>query len=87
LCSIETDKATMDYEMQDEGYLARTFFPEGTKDIPLGVALAILTETPEDIPAFDNYTDGGAAAAESTPAAAEATPVAVTPAASTPAAS
>lgn len=36
LCSIETDKATIDYEMQEEGYLAATFFEEGSKDIPLG---------------------------------------------------
>jgi pyruvate dehydrogenase E2 component (dihydrolipoamide acetyltransferase) len=36
LCSIETDKATIDYEMQEEGYIAAILFPEGTKDLPLG---------------------------------------------------
>ena len=49
LCSIETDKATVDFEMQEEGYLAATFFPEGTKDIPLGKVLAILVEDEDDI--------------------------------------
>ena len=29
LTDIETDKATMDFEMQDEGYLAKIFVPAG----------------------------------------------------------
>lgn len=44
LCSIETDKATIDFEMQDEGYVAKLLYEEGTKDIPLGKILAILVE-------------------------------------------
>jgi pyruvate dehydrogenase E2 component (dihydrolipoamide acetyltransferase) len=55
LCSIETDKATVDFEMQEEGYLAATLFPEGTKDIPLGKVLAVLVEEEEDIPQFANF--------------------------------
>ena len=44
LCSIETDKATVDFEMQEEGYVAAMLFEAGTKDIPLGKVLAILVE-------------------------------------------
>ena len=33
LASIETDKAVVDYEMQEEGYVAKLLFPEGTKGI------------------------------------------------------
>jgi len=29
LVSIETDKATVDYEMQEEGYIAALLYPEG----------------------------------------------------------
>jgi len=29
LCSIETDKATMDYEMQEEGFIAKLCYPDG----------------------------------------------------------
>ena len=70
LCSIETDKATIDYEMQDEGYIAKLLYPEGAKDIPLGSAMAIVVDNEEDIPKFADYTvaDGGAA----TPAPAKA---------------
>jgi len=33
IVEIETDKATMDYECQEEGFLAKVFVPSGTKDI------------------------------------------------------
>ena len=61
LCAIETDKATMDYEMQEEGYIAKVLFPAGEKDVPLGVALAILVENKEDIAAFANWVPQGSA--------------------------
>lgn len=68
LCAIETDKATIDYEMQDEGYVAKLLHPDGTKDLPLGTVLAIVVDDEDDIAAFADYTDDGGAAA--TPAAA-----------------
>ena len=74
LAGIETDKATVDYEMQEEGFIAKLLFEEGANDVPLGTAIAILVEDEKDIPAFANYVPGGApaqaAAAEATPAAA-----------------
>ena len=36
LCEIETDKATMGFETPEEGYLAKVFVEEGTKDVPVG---------------------------------------------------
>ena len=36
LAQIETDKATMDFETPDEGYLAKIIAPAGTKDVPVG---------------------------------------------------
>lgn len=91
LCSIETDKATVDFEMQDEGYVAKLLYPEGAKDVPLGKVLAIIVDDVDDIAAFADYTgDDGAAAATPAPAtpapAAPATPApAATPASPTPA--
>jgi pyruvate dehydrogenase E2 component (dihydrolipoamide acetyltransferase) len=55
LATIETDKATVEYEMQEEGYLAKILFPEGSKGIPLGTALAILVEKKEDIAKFKDF--------------------------------
>ena len=79
----------MDYEMQDEGYVAKLLVEEGTKDIPLGRVLAILVDEEEDIAAFADYVDDGAAStpAPAAPAAPEPAPAAAaapTPAAPTP---
>jgi pyruvate dehydrogenase E2 component (dihydrolipoamide acetyltransferase) len=74
LCAIETDKATMDYEMQEEGFIAKVLYPAGEKDVPLGAPLAILVENKEDIPAFANWSPQGAAPTPSAAPVAEAAP-------------
>ena len=79
LCSIETDKATVDFEMQDEGFVAKLLFDAGTKDIPLGVPLAIIVDDEDDIAAFKDYVPEGKAEAPKQAApepVAEATPAA-----------
>ena len=66
LCGIETDKAVVDFEMQEEGYVAKILHPAGAKDVALGQVLAIMVEDEEDIAAFKDYV------AEDAPAAAPA---------------
>jgi len=39
LCEVETDKASVGFEMQEEGYLAKILLPEGSKDVPVGQVL------------------------------------------------
>lgn len=55
LVEIETDKATMDFECQDEGYLASILAPEGTKDFLVGKPLAVFVEEKGDVPAFKGF--------------------------------
>lgn len=47
--------------MQEEGYIAKLLFPEGTKDIPLGTPVAILVDSKEDVDKFKDYKEEGAA--------------------------
>ncbi len=42
LKQIETDKATVDFESQEEGYIAKILLPEGASDIPMGTPVAIM---------------------------------------------
>jgi len=42
LCSVETDKATVDFEVNEEGFLAKILFAAGTKDIPIGEVCYII---------------------------------------------
>ena len=70
LAAIETDKAVVDFEMQEEGYIAKILFDAGAKDVPLGAPVAILVDNKEDVAAFANYSPdsaGGSAPAEPAP--------------------
>ncbi|KAG6016243.1 Component of pyruvate dehydrogenase complex, mitochondrial [Claviceps lovelessii] len=56
LVEIETDKAQMDFEFQEEGVLAKILKESGAKDIAVGSPIAILVEEGTDIAAFDKFT-------------------------------
>uniref|UniRef100_A0A0N5BYC3 Acetyltransferase component of pyruvate dehydrogenase complex n=1 Tax=Strongyloides papillosus TaxID=174720 RepID=A0A0N5BYC3_STREA len=75
LCEIETDKATMGFETPEEGYLAKIFLPEGTKDVPIGKPLCIIVQDKEAVAAFANYKPSEVASAK----AADTKPAATTP--------
>lgn len=56
LAEIETDKATVDFEMQEEGYVARLLIEEGAQDVLLGEPVAILVDSKDDINSFKFWT-------------------------------
>ena len=69
LASIETDKATVDFEMQEEGFIAKLLYPAGTKDVSIGTIVAIVVENQEDVAKFKDFKlEGDAAPATSAPA-------------------
>ncbi|KAG5642407.1 hypothetical protein DXG03_002839 [Asterophora parasitica] len=49
LLEIETDKATIDVEAQDDGVLGKILLPDGSKNIPVGKVIALLAEEGDDI--------------------------------------
>lgn len=55
LAQIETDKATMEFETPEEGFLAKILIPAGSKDVPIGKLLCIIVENKDDIAAFENF--------------------------------
>ncbi|XP_070990106.1 dihydrolipoyllysine-residue acetyltransferase component of pyruvate dehydrogenase complex-like [Oncorhynchus clarkii lewisi] len=86
LAEIETDKATIGFEVQEEGYLAKIMVSEGTRDVPLGAPLCIIVEKESDIAAFSDYVEAaGTDVSTPPPAPAPAPVVAPTPAAASPA--
>lgn len=58
LAEIETDKATLAFENQDEGFVAKILAPAGSKDVKVGQLVAVLVEDADHIPAFANFTAG-----------------------------
>ncbi|KAI0781397.1 hypothetical protein BD413DRAFT_505032 [Trametes elegans] len=49
LLEIETDKATIDVEAQDDGVLGKIIAQDGAKNIPVGKTIALLAEEGDDI--------------------------------------
>ncbi|KAI9849371.1 MAG: hypothetical protein M1838_000176 [Thelocarpon superellum] len=56
LVEIETDKAQMDFEFQEEGVLAKILKDAGEKDVAVGNPIAVMVEEGEDIAPFDAFT-------------------------------
>jgi pyruvate dehydrogenase E2 component (dihydrolipoamide acetyltransferase) len=49
LLEIETDKATIDVEAQDDGILAKIIVPDGSKNVQVGSVIAVLGEEGDDL--------------------------------------
>jgi len=58
LCEVETDKATVSYELQEEGVLAKILIDEGTADIKVGDAVAVAVE---DLDAYNKFLEADSA--------------------------
>ncbi|PFH56459.1 hypothetical protein XA68_16481 [Ophiocordyceps unilateralis] len=73
LVEIETDKAQMDFEFQEEGVIAKILKDSGEKDVPVGSPIAILVDEGTDVSAFEKFTikDAGGDAQSAQPSQAE----------------
>jgi pyruvate dehydrogenase E2 component (dihydrolipoamide acetyltransferase) len=69
IATIETDKAAVDFEMQDEGYVAQILYPAGSKDIAVGSPIAILVDSEADVAKFKDFKAQDAGSAGSAPVA------------------
>jgi len=69
LCDIETDKATLDLECMEDGFLAKILIQPGTKDVPVGEALCIVAESDDGLEKFASYKAGGSSSVGDKPAA------------------
>ncbi|XP_064634734.1 pyruvate dehydrogenase protein X component, mitochondrial-like [Lineus longissimus] len=48
LCEIQTDKAVVAFELDDEGTLAKILKPENSKDVKIGTLIAVMVEEGDD---------------------------------------
>ncbi|XP_050379393.1 dihydrolipoyllysine-residue acetyltransferase component 2 of pyruvate dehydrogenase complex, mitochondrial-like [Argentina anserina] len=56
LCEVETDKATVEMECMEDGYLAKIVQADGAQGIKVGEVICITVEDEEDIAKFKDYT-------------------------------
>ncbi|KAG7086523.1 hypothetical protein E1B28_002475 [Marasmius oreades] len=66
LLEIETDKATIDVEAQDDGVVGRILVPDGTKNVKVGNLIALLAEEGDDISNLEIPKEDSTPAPEST---------------------
>ncbi|KAJ5736460.1 Dihydrolipoyllysine-residue acetyltransferase component of pyruvate dehydrogenase complex [Penicillium malachiteum] len=69
LVEIETDKAQMDFEFQEEGILAKVLKETGEKDVPVGSPIAVLVEEGTDVTPFESFSLEDAGGDKASPAA------------------
>ena len=55
LAEIETDKATIDFEAQDDGVVAKIFVEAGSAEVPVGKPIMVTVEDEEDVAAFADF--------------------------------
>ncbi|OAA78303.1 pyruvate dehydrogenase protein x component [Akanthomyces lecanii RCEF 1005] len=79
LLEIETDKATMDVEAQEDGIVMKIMSQDGSKAVPVGTRIAVLAEAGDDVSALEIPADeqqqpnkAAGASASSEPAPSEA---------------
>ena len=79
VAKIETDKASIDFEAQDDGFVAKILVQEGGDDVAVGAPIMITVEDAADVAAFQDYvlpaTVPAAVTATPPPAAAVEPPV------------
>ena len=75
IAKIETDKASIDFEAQDDGFIAKILMDPGTEDIEVGVPIMVTVEEEEDVAAFADFVLDEPAAAPAAAAEPEPEPV------------
>ncbi|KAK4098130.1 pyruvate dehydrogenase [Parathielavia hyrcaniae] len=71
LVEIETDKAQMDFEFQEDGVIAKILKETGEKDVAVGNPIAVMVEEGTDVGAFEGFSlqDAGGESAPPAPPA------------------
>eukprot|EP00301_Raphidiophrys_heterophryoidea_P021318 c5787_g1_i1.p1 GENE.c5787_g1_i1~~c5787_g1_i1.p1 ORF type:complete len:645 (-),score=176.24 c5787_g1_i1:232-2133(-) len=58
LAEIETDKATMDFECQEEGYVVKLLVSDGSKGVRVGMPILVIADDKDSISDFSGFTVG-----------------------------
>ncbi|XP_071558774.1 dihydrolipoyllysine-residue acetyltransferase component of pyruvate dehydrogenase complex [Temnothorax nylanderi] len=74
IADIQTDKAIVTMEFDDEGVMAKIIVPEGTKDIKVGTLIALTVEADEDWKTVEMPDSSSAQAPSAAPSTAEPSP-------------
>lgn len=74
LAEIETDKATVDFEAQDDGFVAKILVEANSGDVAVNAPILVAVEEEEDAAAFVDYVAEAASEPEPAPEPEKAAP-------------
>jgi len=78
LCAIDTDKASVDFEAQDDGVLAKILQQPGV-EVAIGTPICVVVEEADDVPAFSDFVAPETEAAKPSPPSSDKAPAAAAP--------
>jgi pyruvate dehydrogenase E2 component (dihydrolipoamide acetyltransferase) len=55
MAKIETDKASIDFEAQDDGFIAKILVKEGSEDVTVGSPIMVTVEDADAVAAFQDF--------------------------------
>ena len=56
IAEIQTDKSTVGFEIQDDGFIAQLLAQEGNSDVEVGQPIVVIARKKDNVAAFQNYT-------------------------------
>lgn len=74
LLEIETDKATMDVEAQDDGVMMKVLSPDGSKSVQVGSRIAVVADAGDDVSSLEMPADEAPKQQQFAPEAKSSTP-------------
>eukprot|EP00903_Cladosiphon_okamuranus_P014573 g13515.t1 len=55
VCEVETDKATVDFDAQDDSFMAKHLVEAGTQDIAVGTPIFVTVDDADSVAAFKDF--------------------------------
>ena len=60
LAEIETDKASIDFVTEDDGFVGKLLVPDGAQEVPVGAPILVVVDSADDVAAFKDFVAEGA---------------------------
>ncbi|GMH89060.1 hypothetical protein TL16_g11342 [Triparma laevis f. inornata] len=55
LAEIETDKASIDFVTEDDGFIGKLLVPDGAQEVPVGAPILVVVDSADDVAAFKDF--------------------------------
>ncbi|GMH51692.1 hypothetical protein TL16_g01063 [Triparma laevis f. inornata] len=64
LAEIETDKASIDFVTEDDGFIGKLLVADGAQEVPVGAPILVVVDSVDDVAAFKDFVAEGGGGAD-----------------------